>query len=232
MHNIKGIISVAGITLIAGAIGACAARPERSGAPATSSAKTARVSDGLSILGPTEVSADRMWAFVAAVNPDFPHSIATAFHEIGQRYGIRGDVALCQAVIETGWFRFADGTAVTPDQHNYCGLGVTKRGMKGHSFDTMEDGVTAQMQHLYAYASPRPLPAGEKIIDPRFTLVRRGIASSWLDLNRRWAANDRYGESILALFERLLNDNPPTPDELRTDELPVLEVGIPDDYIN
>jgi len=185
--------------------------------------------DMLTIIGPTEVSADRMWAFVAAVNPDFPPSIARAYYEIGRRYGIRGDVALCQSIIETGWFRFTGGTAVTSDQHNYCGLGVTRLGVKGHSFGNIEEGVTAQMQHLYAYASTRPLPKGEKIVDPRFSLVSRGVARSWTDLNRRWAANDRYGESILAIFRRLLADDPPTRAELN-DSVQVLEIGIPDHF--
>ncbi len=191
------------------------------------------VSELLSILGPTEVSADRMWAFVAAVNPDFSPSIARAFYEIGRRYGIRGDVALCQAVIETGWFRFTGGTAVTPDQHNYCGLGVTKLGIKGHEFATVEAGVTAHIQHLYAYATRQPLPEGETIVDPRFSLVSRGVASNWTDLNRRWAANDHYGESIIALFGRMLNDDPPAKGWVVGGqvEVPVLELGIPDEYI-
>lgn len=191
--------------------------------PTQPDAEIAAKEEVLSIFGPTEVSADRMWAFVAAVNPDFSPTIARAFYDIGRRYGIRGDVALCQAVIETGWFRFTGGTAVTPDQHNYCGLGVTKLGMKGHAFDSIEEGVTAQIQHLYAYACHSPLPKGERIVDPRFKLVRRGVASTWLDLNRRWAANDHYGESIIALFGRLLADDPPTES--------ILELGIPDEYV-
>lgn len=182
----------------------------------------------LPILGPTEVSPDRMWAFVAAVNPDFPPAIAHAYYEIGRRYGIRGDVALCQSIIETGWFLFTGGTAVTPDQHNYCGLGVTQRGVKGHIFDTIEDGVTAQMQHLYAYATRLALPRGERVIDPRFSLVSRGVAPTWQSLNRRWAANDRYGESILALFRRLLDDDPPTVAEAVLE----MEIGIPDSMID
>lgn len=230
MGRLSGImISVAAAaTLVSGAVTAAASERRRHSAEK----EQTKATDILTILGPTEVSADRMWAFVAAVNPDFRPDIARAFYEIGRRYGIRGDVALCQAVIETGWFRFTGGTAVTPDQHNYCGLGVTKLGMKGHAFDSVEDGVTAHMQHLYAYATRRPLPKGEKVIDPRFSLVKRGIATSWTDLNRRWAANDRYGESILALFERLLNDNPPTAFQLEEGDVPapVIELGIPDEY--
>lgn len=156
------------------------------------------------ILGEPTVDAETMWRFVNKVNPDFPIEIARAYIEVGRRYGIRGDIALCQAVIETGWFRFADGTAVRPEQHNYCGLGVEKRGMTGCSFSSIEEGVTAQLQHLYAYAADTPLPDGEKIVDPRFKLVKRGCAQSWHDLSGRWAMNDRYGIQILSLYQRLL----------------------------
>lgn len=156
------------------------------------------------ILGEPTVDAETMWRFVNKVNPDFPIEIAQAYIEVGRRYGIRGDVALCQAVIETGWFRFADGTAVRPEQHNYCGLGVEKRGMTGCSFNSIEEGVTAQLQHLYAYAADTPLPDGEKMVDPRFKLVKRGCAQSWHDLSGRWAMNDRYGTQILSLYQRLL----------------------------
>lgn len=156
------------------------------------------------ILGEPTVDAETMWRFVNKVNPDFPIEIARAYIEVGRRYGIRGDIALCQAVIETGWFRFADGTAVRPEQHNYCGLGVEKRGMTGCSFSSIEEGVTAQLQHLYAYAADTPLPDGEKMVDPRFKLVKRGCAQSWHDLSGRWAMNDRYGTQILSLYQRML----------------------------
>lgn len=228
-------VSLTAATLIGSVAPACAAtRPTAPAENDSQAGNEAPAIDVLSILGPTEVSADRMWAFVAAINPDFPIQIAQAFYDVGRRYGIRGDVALCQAVIETGWFRFTGGTAVTPDQHNYCGLGVTSKGMKGHSFSTVEEGVTAHIQHLYAYATRQPLPGGEAVIDPRFSLVKRGVAANWTDLNRRWAANDHYGENILSLFNRMLNDNPPAKGWMAGGhvEVPVIELGIPDEYFD
>lgn len=161
----------------------------------------------LSVCGESMVGVDALTRFVRSHNPDFDRRIAEAFVEVGRRYGIRGDVALCQSIVETGWFLFEGGTAVTPDQHNYCGLGVLKRGMKGHSFASIEEGVTAQIQHLYAYVTKKPLPRGERIVDPRFKLVRRGVASTWHDLSGRWAANSRYGEQILSLYGRLLGES-------------------------
>ena len=128
------------------------------------------------IVGEAKVSPEDMCEFVRQHNPDFPLEIAEAYYEIGSRYGIRGDVALCQAIIETGWFKFQDGTAVTPDQYNFCGLGVTRLGVKGNAFSSIQEGVTAQIQHLYAYATRKSLPDGEELVDARFTLVSRGCA--------------------------------------------------------
>lgn len=156
------------------------------------------------ILGKPQVDAHAIWQFVRRHNPDFQIEIAEAFISLGETYGIRGDVALCQAIIETGWFRFADGTAVTPDQHNYCGLGVTRRGVRGHAFETIEEGVRAHLQHLYAYACTSPLPPDEPLTDPRFSLVKRGVAPTWTELSNRWAMNPSYGRQIMELYSRLL----------------------------
>jgi len=155
------------------------------------------------ILGQQEISASDMYDFVASRNPSFPIEIAYAYHSLGERYGIRGDIALCQAILETGWFRFADGTAVTSDQYNFCGLGVTEIGEKGNVFNSLEQGVTAQMQHLFAYACSESLPEGEELVDIRFKLVSRGSAPTWEDLSGRWAMKQTYGEDIIRLFRQM-----------------------------
>lgn len=157
------------------------------------------------IMGKSVVSAEKMASFVKSKNPNAENidEIAKAFIEVGNRYGVRGDIAFCQSIIETGWFKFDGGTAVTPDQHNYCGLGVISKGVKGHSFDNVEDGVTAQIQHLFAYASKNDIPNGEILLDPRFKYVTRGIAPHWEDLNMRWAMNDNYGQHIISIYNQL-----------------------------
>ncbi len=160
-----------------------------------------------SIIGKSFVKASKMAEFVKVKNPYAKDidEIAKAFISVGDKYGVRGDIAFCQSIIETGWFKFDGGTAVTYDQHNYCGLGVTQIGLKGNAFETIEDGVTAQIQHLFAYASKEDIPDGEALLDPRFKYVTRGIAPHWEDLNMRWAMNDNYGQHILSIYEQLNN---------------------------
>lgn len=154
-------------------------------------------------MGPRRVPVYEMWLFVTSHNPEFPPEIAQSFASVGDKYGIKGDVALCQAIIETGWFRY-EGSAVTPEAHNYCGLGVHQNGIEGCGFETVEDGVTAMLQHLYAYATKDGLPEGEEVVDPRFSYVSRGSAPTWEGLSGRWAANSRYGQSILDLYAKML----------------------------
>lgn len=177
------------------------------------------------ILGTQEADVERMYQYVLARNPQFDREIAEAFHEVGARYGVRGDIALCQAVIETGWFRFDNGTAVPPEAHNYCGLGVSKRGECGCSFATVREGVTAMIQHLYAYSCRDPLPEGETLADPRFGYVTRGIAPSWESLSGRWAMNKSYGRSILGIYDRMISY------EVGNITYESIEVEIPDYFI-
>ncbi|MDE6090053.1 MAG: glucosaminidase domain-containing protein [Duncaniella sp.] len=155
------------------------------------------------IFGKAEVEAEQMYDYVRRHNPDFEREVAEAFYRIGERYGVRGDIALCQAIIETGWFRFDNGTAVKAKSHNYCGLGVKKRGDKGCHFSSIDEGVTAMIQHLYAYACAGELPEGEKVVDPRFGFVQRGCAPTWEKLAGRWAMNPHYGHNILRIYTGL-----------------------------
>ena len=162
------------------------------------------VSAATPILGTQQATVDRMYEFVKSKNSSFDREIAQQFYAVGQVYGVRGDIALCQSIIETGWFKFSDGTAVTPDQHNYSGLGVTSLGQKGESFATIKDGVTAQIQHLYAYACTKALPDGEVLIDNRFKYVTRGCAPNWEDLGGKWSGVSTYGTQIIEKYNEMM----------------------------
>lgn len=162
------------------------------------------------ILGTNEATVDQLYNFVRAQNSSFDREIAEQFIAVSAKYGLRGDIALCQSIVETGWFKYTGGTAVTPDDHNYCGLGVTQLGKKGCQFSTVKEGVTAQIQHLYAYACTKAIPAGETLIDPRFKYVTRGCAPNWEDLGGKWASATTYGSKILNLYTQMMGSAPTT----------------------
>ncbi len=154
------------------------------------------------IHGKPELTAEEIASYIRERTPDFDPAIAEAYINLSNRYGIRGDIALCQAIVETGWFRY-EGSAVKPHHHNYCGLGVVTNGVEGEGFATVEDGVRAHLQHLFAYSSVRSIPSREQLVDPRFKLVTRGCATTWEDLSGRWAMNDAYGELIMRIYQQI-----------------------------
>ena len=61
------------------------------------------------------------------------------YYEEAGREGIRPDIAICQAIKETGTWNY--GGDVVPEQNNYCGLGTTGGGVKGAYFETPQLGV-------------------------------------------------------------------------------------------
>nr|WP_255437789.1 glucosaminidase domain-containing protein [Thalassobacillus sp. CUG 92003] len=124
--------------------------------------------------------------------------------EYGKVYGIRADVAYAQAIHETDYFRFTG--VVDEKQNNFAGIGATGPDNSGASFVTPEEGVHAHIQHLYAYASTNPIPSGFPKVDPRFDLVSRGSATTWTQLNGKWAVpGTNYGQSIISIFKRNIN---------------------------
>jgi hypothetical protein len=159
----------------------------------------------------------------------FPENIAAHYYNIAKKYNIRGDVALAQALLETGYFQY--GNEVKPWQNNYCGLGAIGRvttqddldkqifskvnhekaylvvGIHGWCYNSVASGVEAHIQHMYSYASAAPLPAGTELLDGRFAHGNRGKAIYLNDLNGKWAVpGHNYGENIFAnMLQPMMN---------------------------
>jgi len=170
------------------------------------------------IMGNSVVTAEKMAKFLEDNCPKdkkiqlncTPLELAQMYLEEGSIEGVRGDVAFCQAIHETGFFTY--GGLVLPEQNNYAGIGATNNSPvgKGAWFATPREGVRAQIQHLKAYASKEPLK--QPCVDPRYDILVKnnliGIAPNWEDLNGRWAVpGTTYGQSIIKLYERLKSYN-------------------------
>ena len=152
-----------------------------------------------------------MKKYIRAKNPGVSQSVldmVPLYLSEGKAEGVRGDIAFAQSCLETGNFTFK-GSAVTLDQNNFCGMGVTANGMKGNSFKDPKTGIRAQIQHLKAYANADALM--QSCVDPRFQYITRGCAKyvEWLGIqenpNRKgWAAGAGYGEKILNILAQIL----------------------------
>lgn len=169
-------------------------------------------SDGYTkIMGTAVATAEQMKTYIKGKNPNVAQSVidmVPLYLSEGKTEGVRGDIAFAQSCLETGNFGFS-GSAVTLDQNNFCGMGVTSNGMKGNSFETPQLGIRAQIQHLKAYASTEALK--NECVDPRFKYVTRGSAEyvEWLGQKENpqglgWAAGAGYGEKILTILRGIL----------------------------
>ena len=158
---------------------------------------------GYRIQGASVLSADQMNAYARSINPVTSPDLAVLYLSISKRYGIRGDVAFAQALHETNFFRFTGD--VQPEQNNFAGIGATGGGASGATFPNPSTGVLAHIQHLFAYTSTAPIPAGDSEVDPRFSLVKRGSATTWQGLNGKWAVPGTiYGQLVLTQYENML----------------------------
>lgn len=127
--------------------------------------------------------------------------IVNFYYDEAEIEGVRPDLALCQAIVETGFFSF--GGTVSPMQNNFCGLGTTGNGVKGAKFATAQEGVRAHIQHLLAYCqkcSPK-----QKVVDPRYDMVHKirlskGLITNWFGLNGTWAMSANYSEKIMTQY--------------------------------
>ncbi len=164
------------------------------------------------ITGTAKATKKQMKAYIRAVNPGVPQSVIDMiplYLSEGKAEGIRGDIAFAQSCLETGNFTFK-GSAVTLDQNNFAGIGVTQNGMKGNSWPTPQLGIRAQIQHLKAYASTEKLK--NKCVDPRYAYVEKGCTPyvEWLGIQENpkrkgWAAGKNYGAKILDILDKILH---------------------------
>ena len=122
-----------------------------------------------------------------------------------EREGVRPDIALAQALVETGYFGY--GGTVQPKQNNFCGLGTTGKKVKGAKFKSPEIGVRAHIQHLLAYSTTKK--PSINIVDPRYDLAHairkeRGLIDKWSGLQGTWAMGSEYCEKIMVIYQAML----------------------------
>ena len=181
--------------------------------------------EGTPIMGESQCTAEQLEAYLLSKNPNPSINMdITRFCDLwiseGIIEGVRGDIAFCQSCHETGYFKY--GGIVLPTQNNFGGIGALNGNSTGNaaSFNTPQLGIQAFIQHLKAYGSTERLV--QVCVDPRFSLVTRGIAPNFEDLGGRWAypgydktkysslelakaSMDTYGHYIIQKYEDLKN---------------------------
>ncbi|MBR1638869.1 MAG: glucosaminidase domain-containing protein [Treponema sp.] len=161
------------------------------------------------LLGSGILTAAQLADFFLQNNPneDYEHiyNFADTYIREAAAEGINSDLAFAQMCLETGFLRF--GGLVTPEMHNYCGLGAMDAQHPGEVFETEELGVRAHIQHLQAYATTEEVPLNNELIDPRYNWVHKTkLAITVEDLAGTWATDPAYGAKITAILDRMSAD--------------------------
>ncbi|MDJ0713167.1 MAG: glucosaminidase domain-containing protein [Prochloraceae cyanobacterium] len=154
------------------------------------------------IMGRGNLLEEDLMNFLELNNPDwaidFPE-LPQIYQQEGSIEGVNWDIAFSQMCLETDFLLFLDD--IKYSENNFARLGGV--GAKGQyaSFPSHQIGIRAHIQHLKAYASREPLV--QKLADPRFHLVTRGVAPAVSQLSRRWSADLSYGERIMGILRQL-----------------------------
>lgn len=150
------------------------------------------------------------------------------YYAMGAKYGVRADVAIFQAIRETGFFKF--GGLVKINDLNFAGIYATGNPTTitdslngadpsrvrlpnvgetgGAIFTTLQDGVEAHIQHLYGYAVTDPTndgvvdSKGFTVVSPRYNLLAMlsKYSDSFEGLGGQWAVPG-YDKNTYASFE-------------------------------
>lgn len=171
-------------------------------------------------------TAEQMAAYLLARNPE-PKifmdvtAFCRLFLYLGALEGVRGDGLFAQSCWETNNFKY--GGTVTPDQHNFAGIGTVSATEKGAHFPDEATGILAQAQHAKTYATKDALVFD--CVDPRrtdwFVKAKGGTAQHWEELGGTWAvpgydtkkyksleeaneAKDSYGYKITGILADIL----------------------------
>jgi N-acetylmuramoyl-L-alanine amidase len=173
------------------------------------------------ILGTPEVKGESLekWALSKGVKPNYA-SLAMIYVIEGITQGVRGDIAFCQSLVETGWFWKNDTHFdVDPAQNNFGGLGATGGGVPGDSYPTPTIGIRSQLQSL-ALRCDVKIPINDVLgaYDRKvYDILTNYHHKYWRELAGTWAADKTYWTQIKSMmanfnaWEALQNPTPKPP---------------------
>jgi hypothetical protein len=109
--------------------------------------------------------------------------------------GVRGDLAIVQAIYETGWFTSGD-TA----RNNFAGIAHYDASPSGDAFPDVSTGVRAHVQLLKKYAAGN----GVELVRPDVAPDAADRATTWDELAGTWASSPDYWAGLSGLYETIL----------------------------
>lgn len=162
-----------------------------------------------SILGPSALTVSDLRAWWNSTGRGQPARLGIAIDDLialylseGDAEGVRGDMALAQAVLETGHFTNSDTS-----RHNYAGIAHYDGTSSGTPFASPIIGVRSQIQLLKKYALGNDAPLANPNVAPR----AGASATTWGGLAGTWASATTYWTSLSSVYESMLAHAGTTP---------------------
>ena len=180
----------------------------------------------MKIINKPTATVEQVYAWLETKNP---HPLAKAmiplFFDKATKEGIDPIVVICQAMKETGYFKYKG--VLRPNFCNTCGLKGNKGGgdldPDAHTrFEYWEDGIAAHVDHIALYAGASSYPRYSDIchsedknkdtlksrgitLDPRHFTYLHGKCPNVEDLSGNWAPGKDYGQEIVRLCAEIQN---------------------------
>ena len=154
-----------------------------------------------SILGPSALTVAELRAWWTSTGRGQPPRLGIAIGDLialylseGDAEGVRGDLALAQAVLETGYFTNSD-TAI----NNFAGIAHYDGTASGSGFPDPIIGVRAQIQLLKKFALGNDASLANADVAPN----AGAAATTWGGLAGTWASDTNYWTSLRSVYESM-----------------------------
>jgi murein DD-endopeptidase MepM/ murein hydrolase activator NlpD len=168
------------------------------------------------ILGPATVTVAQLTAWWDATGRPQPPRLRVPVRDLvalylseGDLEGVRGDLALAQAIAETGYFTNTDTS-----RNNFAGIRHHDHAATGIAFPDAATGVRAHIQLLHKYAAGNSVALARPDVAPD----AGARADTWRGLAGRWATSTTYWVSLSGVYASML-------DHAAGDSDPALLVG-------
>jgi hypothetical protein len=171
---------------------------------ACAAAGTTTASDGSpTILGPSALTHAEIvdwWTSTGRRQPpslDLPVDDMLAIYlSEADAEGVRGDLAIVQAIYETGWFTSGDAA-----RNNFAGIAHYDDSPSGDAFPDVTTGVRAHVQLLKKYAAGNDA----QLVRPDVAPDATARASTWEELSGTWASSPDYWTGLSDLYHTILS---------------------------
>lgn len=155
-----------------------------------------------SILGPSTLTVAELRAWWQNTGKGQPSRLGIDIEDLiaiylseGEAEGVRGDLALAQAVAETGYFTSSD-TSI----NNFAGIAHYDHAASGAGFASPIIGVRAQIQLLKKYVGGNGVDLAYVDVSPN----AGASASTWGGLAGTWASSTDYWTLLEGIFTSML----------------------------